>query len=540
MSQKPADGGPPEIGGRYAKYVLGVLIVVYVFNFIDRQILSILAEEIKADLGITDADIGFLYGTAFAVFYAVFGIPLGRLADVWVRKSLISAGLAFWSAMTALSGTARSFGALAVYRFGVGIGEASASPAAFSMLSDYFSPNQRATVLSIYSSGIYIGAGIGLFLGGIVVDGWNSLYPVVADAPLALKAWQVAFFVVGLPGLLMAVWVWTLREPLRGMSEGLPTADHPAPFAEAFRSLQSVLPPLTLWSQWRAGGARALAWNLFGGLLIAAGAAGLHAAMPALVQWVALAVGAYAAMSWVQHQRFADPVTFGLMFGSKAFLLVTIGFPVISFMTYGIGFWSPPYMLRNFDVPLAEAGTWLGAGAAVGGWIGITAGGVLSDRWKASNPNARLYMGVLVPLLAVPFVFLFLYAQSAWLAYVASFLYSIFSTLWIGAAASTVNDLVLPRMRASASAYYILMNTFVGLAMGPFVIGQLSDGLARGGASSAEALRGAMGGSLIVLVVAIAALLLAMRYLPAEQASRVARAQALGETDLATGDGAPA
>ena len=190
----------PEIGGRYARYVLGVLIVVYVFNFIDRQILSILAEEIKADLGIGDADIGFLYGTAFAVFYAIFGIPLGRLADVWVRKSLIAAGLAFWSAMTALSGTARSFTSLAVYRFGVGIGEASASPAAFSMLSDYFSPAQRATVLSIYSSGIYIGAGIGLFLGGVVVDGWNGAFPQVDQAPLGLKAWQVAFFVSVFPG----------------------------------------------------------------------------------------------------------------------------------------------------------------------------------------------------------------------------------------------------------------------------------------------------------------------------------------------------
>ena len=98
-----------KVGGRYAKYVLVVLVIVYIFNFIDRQILSILAEDIKADLGISDAEIGFLYGTAFAVFYAVFGLPLGRLADTWVRKSLISIRLLFWSAMTALSGTARSF-----------------------------------------------------------------------------------------------------------------------------------------------------------------------------------------------------------------------------------------------------------------------------------------------------------------------------------------------------------------------------------------------------------------------------------------------
>ena len=109
-----------QVGSPYARYVLGVLVVVYIFNFIDRQILSILAEDIKADLGISDADIGFLYGTAFAIFYAVFGIPLGRLADTWTRKSLISTGLLFWSVMTALSGTARSFASLATFRIGVG------------------------------------------------------------------------------------------------------------------------------------------------------------------------------------------------------------------------------------------------------------------------------------------------------------------------------------------------------------------------------------------------------------------------------------
>ena len=105
------------VNSSYARYVLFVLIVVYVFNFIDRQIISILAEEIKADLGIGDAEIGFLYGTAFAIFYAVFGIPLGKLADVWNRKSLIAIGLSFWSSMTALSGFAQSYASLAACRF---------------------------------------------------------------------------------------------------------------------------------------------------------------------------------------------------------------------------------------------------------------------------------------------------------------------------------------------------------------------------------------------------------------------------------------
>ena len=118
----------------YSRYVLFVLLLVYIVNFIDRNILSILAEDIKADLDLSDADLGFLYGTAFAVFYAVFGIPISRLADIWNRKKLISIGLCFWSLMTVMSGSARGFTSLAVFRIGVGIGESSASPAAFSML----------------------------------------------------------------------------------------------------------------------------------------------------------------------------------------------------------------------------------------------------------------------------------------------------------------------------------------------------------------------------------------------------------------------
>ena len=170
--------------------MLFVLVIVYVFNFIDRNILSILSEDIKADLGVTDAQMGFLYGTVFAVFYAVFGIPLARFADVWVRRSLISLGLMFWSAMTALSGLVRSFPVLALYRIGVGVGEASASPAAYSMLSDYYSTRVRSTVLAIYSSGVYIGGGIGLFLGGFILETWGDWYPVAEQAPYGLKGWH--------------------------------------------------------------------------------------------------------------------------------------------------------------------------------------------------------------------------------------------------------------------------------------------------------------------------------------------------------------
>lgn len=539
MSEVPESGGEQEtsveeggheVGGRYAKYVLGVLIVVYIFNFIDRQILSILAEEIKADLGITDADIGFLYGTAFAVFYAVFGIPLGKLADVWTRKSLISVGLGFWSLMTALSGTAQNFASLAGFRFGVGVGEASATPAAFSMLSDYFSPKVRATALAIYSSGIYIGAGLGLFLGGAIVTAWHSAYPDPALAPFGIKAWQAAFLAVGIPGLLVALWVRTLKEPIRGLSEGLITKPNPHPFREAGLSLLSVLPPFTLFNLIYRGGMRAGVLNAVAMLVIVAGFYGVNTVIASPIQWIALGIGVYATVSWVHGLKLQDPATFGMMFRSKAFVFVNIGFPTISFVTYGVGFWSAPFMLRVHQVELVEAGLILGLGAAVGGWLGITVGGIVSDRLKEHMVNARLWVGVAVIVLSTPFGIWFLLTDNAWVAYACAFAFSIFSPMWIGAAASTVNDLVMPRMRATASAYYILMNTFIGLALGPFLMGQVSDLYIASGLDAGAALQSAMMWGYLMFFVSGAFLLLTMRYLGDDENSRLERARALGES----------
>ena len=517
---------------RYARYVLVVLIVVYIFNFIDRQIISILAEEIKADLGIGDAEIGFLYGTAFAIFYAVFGIPLGKLADVWNRKSLIAIGLSFWSLMTALSGFAKSYASLAACRFGVGVGEASATPAAFSMLSDYFSPKVRATVLAIYSSGIYLGAGIGLFLGGAVVEAWYAWFPDPSLAPFGIKPWQAAFLAVGVPGLLVAVWVWTLREPERGISEGLVTPPHPAPFKATRSTMMSVLPGLSLVMLYQAGGMAAVLRNLLALALLVVLFYGLYLAMPTPLQWMALGLGVYITVCWVQYLKLTDPACFGMMFKSKAFLLASIGFPSISFVTYGVGFWSPPFMQRVHGESIADAGLYLGLGAAVGGFIGIILGGYLADVLKARTVNARLYIGLAVPLLAVPFALAFLYTDNVITAYVCSFVFSILSPAWIGSGASTINDLVMPRMRATASAYYVLMNTFIGLALGPYLMGQMSDLNAAAGMDTGEALRSAVSAGLGMFVLSMAFLIAALKYLAADEASRLDRARALGEPDV--------
>ena len=206
-------------------YALGVLVVVYTFNFIDRQILSILLEPIKQDLGLSDSALGMLTGFAFALFYATLGIPIARFADRSNRRNLIAWALAIWSAMTAVSGLAQNFWHLLLARIGVGVGEAGCSPPAHSMLADYFPTENRATALGIYSLGIPFG-----ILFGFIAGGWlNEFF-----------GWRVAFFIVGVPGLLLAILVrFTLREPPRGMAEGRVADEEQPTIMETFRFLWS-------------------------------------------------------------------------------------------------------------------------------------------------------------------------------------------------------------------------------------------------------------------------------------------------------------
>jgi predicted MFS family arabinose efflux permease len=203
----PGAADPPLYSRRYLRYALGLLTVFYIVNFIDRQILAILLESIKRDLGLSDSQLGLLSGTAFGIFYATLGIPIARLADVFSRKWVITLSLTIWSGMTALCGTAAGFTSLLAYRVGVGVGEAGGSPPAHSMISDYFPPERRATALGVFSLGVPLG-----ILIGFAVGGW-------LDETLG---WRRAFVIVGLPGVLLAaVGAVTLREPPRGHSEGI-------------------------------------------------------------------------------------------------------------------------------------------------------------------------------------------------------------------------------------------------------------------------------------------------------------------------------
>jgi MFS family permease len=217
----------PYLSNKTRNYALGLLTVGYCFNFIDRQLLSILQEAIKVDLGLSDGQLGLLTGFAFAMFYVSAGIPIARWADKGNRRNIVAYAIGIWSFMTAISGLAQNYLQLFLARIGVGIGEAGGSPPSHSIISDIFPPEKRATAISIYSTGVNVG-----ILFGFLFGGWlNEFF-----------GWRVAFAVVGAPGILIAIIIrYTLKEPIRGLSEGRVVNTGVAPLGDVLGS--SLEPP---------------------------------------------------------------------------------------------------------------------------------------------------------------------------------------------------------------------------------------------------------------------------------------------------------
>lgn len=217
---------PSQRSTRYSYYVLAILTLVYTFNFIDRQIIGIVSPEIKAELHLSDSMLGLLKGLAFAVLYTTLGLPIAWAADRWNRVSIVTVSLAAWSAFTALSGLAQNTVQLALARVGVGVGEAGGSPPSHSIISDYFPKEKRSSALAIYSLGIPFGTSFAFLAGGFVLEEFG---------------WRNAFFVVGLPGIALAILLkLTVREPIRGVQDHGSKSAPPIKFMDGFKQLLAI------------------------------------------------------------------------------------------------------------------------------------------------------------------------------------------------------------------------------------------------------------------------------------------------------------
>lgn len=465
-------GGGASAIPRSAWLVLAVLTAANVLNYLDRHIVSILGQAIKADLRLDDAQLGFLLGTAFAIFYSVMGIAMGGIADRLTRKKVMASGLALWSAMTALGGVATSFATLSLARIGVGVGEAAAVPCAQSLVADSFPPQHRTLAMGTYVSAAFVGGALAMIIGGWFLESW----PVAcASVPIAgacgLAPWKAALFAVGLPGIPVALAVLMVREPARVAHAGAGAGT----FGVVLREVAVALPPFSILTVWRQGGGAALKRNLVMLAGIALVALLLMRATGDVAQWASLGFGMAALVTWGQIQSLVDRPLFRLTLGDPSFLLVTASTALNSCIFGSLVAWSAPFAMRQYpEIPQGELGLGLGLAHPIGSVIGVFAGSWLTDRWKVRNPSASFLMGALSTAGATPFFILMLLADDYWLFLASFFMIGLMVSLWSGATAAMIQDLCIPRIRGTAAACYsmiVLMGTF---GMGPYWAGKVS------------------------------------------------------------------
>jgi predicted MFS family arabinose efflux permease len=390
----------PYASTRARYYALTVLTIVYTFNFIDRQLLAILQESIKADLLLSDSQLGLLTGFAFALFYVTAGIPIARWADNGNRRNIVALAIGTWSFMTALSGFVQSYAQLLLARVGVGIGEAGGSPPSHSIVSDIFPPERRAGALSFYSMGVNIGIMFGFLAGGWL----NEFF-----------GWRVAFIVVGIPGILIALMVrYTLSEPIRGLADNKQVAERAEP-------LRDVL---------------------------------------------------------------------GLLRSRMSFRHMAMGAAMNGFAVYSMNSWTASFMIRSFGMTSGEAGTWLALILGLGGAVGLLMGGFLAQHLAIKDTRWYMWVPAGAAIISAPFAYLTYGAETADMALILFIVPGFLATVYLGNTLAMVHGLVGLRMRALASAILFFVLNLIGLGLGPWSVGVLSDYLEP--TSGVESLRNAL------------------------------------------------
>ncbi len=400
-------GGAPVYSNGYKAAVLGLLLATYTFNFIDRTIIATIGQAIKVDLKLTDTQLGLLGGLYFALLYTLLGIPIARLAERWNRVSIISVSLVVWSGFTALCGAATSFAQLALFRFGVGVGEAGCSPPSHSLISDYYEPKKRATALSIYSFGIPLGTMFGAVAGGWLAQEFS---------------WRVAFVIVGLPGIILALIVkLVIKEPPRGYSE---IKERPLEAEDVV--VEPAKPAFSLATEFSE------LWAVF-----------------------------------------------KILFFKWPVLNMVLGVTIASFGSYGSGAFVPSYFVRAFGLGLAQVGLITGLIGGFSAGIGTLVGGFLSD-W-AGKRSVKWYAWVpAIGLIICTPIYILAYLQTDWKATAMILLVpGIFHYVYLAPTFAVVQNSVEPRRRATATALLFFFLNLIALGGGPVFTGWLIDHLAQ-------------------------------------------------------------
>jgi len=407
----------------HARYVLFILFVVYVFNFADRYILIVVQSSIKEELGLSDQQLGLLTGLAFAMFYTVVGLPIARWADRSSRTMIMSLGLTVWSGLTAVCGLAQNFVHLLLALIRVGVGEATATPCAHSRISDYYPLEKRAKAIGLYSIGANIGMFVGMLAGGLIAQ---------------KLGWRAAFYIVGLPGIILAIIVkFTVKEPPRGYSDN--------------RKKDSV-----------------------------------------------------------ENLPLKDTLKY--LFGVKSFRYLCIAGSIAALSGFGMMNWSPVFFERLHGMTKQEVGPVLGVIIGIIGGISTLLGGILADKLSKRTKKWYMWLAGLGVAGMMPFCVFFILVPNKNLSLLGIAMAYLIGLLYSAPTFSTVQGLAKPDMRALASAIFLFLINLIGMGLGPYFVGLMSDLFAP--AFGKESLRYALLVIMLVNVLSIGFYFLAARTLP--------------------------